>query len=126
LESNVRERRILVVDDEPIISHICTKTLTAEGYKVDVAVNGLVAKNMVSEKEYDLCLVDVRTPEMNGMEFYHCLEQEHPELCSKVIFATGDVLSGNVSTFLKNTGVRYMAKPFTPSELKTTVREALE
>ena len=124
--NNMSRRRILVVDDEPIISRVCAKTLTAEGYEVDIAVNGLVAKNMVSENEYDLCLVDVRTPEMNGIEFYHCLEQEYPELLDKVIFATGDVLSGNVATFLKDSGARYLAKPFTPSELKATVREALE
>ncbi|MFC1870990.1 response regulator [Chloroflexota bacterium] len=124
--NNVSKRRILVVEDEPIISRVCMKTLTAEGYEVAVAVNGLVAKNMVSDNKYDLCLVDVRTPEMNGIELYHWLEEEHPELLDKVIFATGDVLSGNVATFLKDSGARYLAKPFTPSELKATVREAFE
>jgi len=59
-------KRILVVEDEPAISDVCQRVLTGEGFEVDIAVDGKVAQDMIGEKQYDLCLIDIRTPAMNG------------------------------------------------------------
>jgi len=123
--ANASGKRILVVEDEPVIGRVCLRTLTAEGLEVDIASNGLVAKDMVSKKEYDLCLIDIRTPAMNGIQLYEHLKEEHPELASRAIFTTGDVLSGNIQAFLRDSAKPYLPKPFTPDELRAAVREAL-
>lgn len=123
-QTDAKRKRILVVEDEPIISRVCVKTLRADGFEVDIAMNGLLAKDMASKKVHDLCLVDIRTPEMDGMEFYQYLEEEHPELTDRVIFTTGDVLSSDVKTFLGETDRPLLAKPFTPNELRAVIREA--
>ena len=119
-------RRVLVVEDEPIITRVCVKTLIADGFEVDVAVNGIVARDMVGRRAYDLCFSDIRTPQMNGMELYEYLEQEHPALAERVVFTTGDVLSPGIDAFLKRTDRPFLPKPFTPDELRRVVRAALE
>ncbi|MFC1925863.1 response regulator, partial [Chloroflexota bacterium] len=64
LDSSVKT--ILVVEDEPSILKLCCKALTTGGFEVDVAANGRVAQGMIGKKCYAICLIDVRTPEMNG------------------------------------------------------------
>ena len=119
-------KRILVVEDESAISQVCQKVLTSEGFEVDIAINGEVALDMIEEKQYDLCLIDIRTPVMNGKELYLWLEEKHPKLASRVIFTTGDVTSGDIQSFLEQVTRPFLPKPFTPDELKTKIREALK
>ncbi len=125
-ESNANGKRILVVEDEQVIGRVCARILNAEGFEVDIGINGRIAKDMVSKKEYALCLIDIRTPIMNGMELYHCLKEEHPELTSRVLFTSGDVLSNGIAAFLRQVNRPYLRKPFTPDELITAVRKALK
>ena len=119
-------KRILVVEDEPSISQVCLRVLTREGYEVDIAVNGRVAQDMIEEKQYDLCLLDVRTPKMNGQELYEWLQKRYPQLTSRVIFTTGSVMGSATITFVEQTGRPFLPKPFTPNDLKAIVQEALK
>lgn len=124
-QDNKHRRRILVVEDEPVISELCRRMLMAEGFDVDIAMNGSIAKKMVDDKSYDLCLSDIRTPAMDGIQLYQYLEQEHPELARRVIFTTGDVMSGSIAQFLEGIKRPFIPKPFTPDELKQVIRDAL-
>jgi CheY-like chemotaxis protein len=125
MTDNIRKKKALVVEDEPIISRVCQRVLTADGYEVETAMNGLIAMQMVTEKSYDLCLSDIRTPGMNGIELYRYMQQACPDLARKVIFTTGDVLSGNIEEFLKKVNLPYLAKPFAPDDLSAAIK-ALE
>ena len=118
-------KRILVVEDEPGISRVCVKVLTAEGFEVDIANNGLIAKDMVKKEEYDLCIIDIRTPEMNGMELYEYLKKSYPELAGAVIFTTGDVMSTDAQGFLEQADRPFLPKPFSPDELTNIIRDTL-
>jgi CheY-like chemotaxis protein len=120
------KKRILVIEDEPIISRVCLKVLTADGFDVDIAQNGLVAKEMVNEAKYDLYLSDIRTPAMNGMQFYEYLKQTNPGLERRVIFSTGDVMSPEIKSFLSKNNNTFMAKPFTPDELRSVIGKAIK
>ncbi len=125
-QSKGESKRILVVEDEPAICQVCLRTLTAEGFEVDIAVNGAIALDMLVEKDYDLCLIDLRTPIMNGKELYQHILDEHPDFTGKIIFTTGDVLDEKLTTLLNGSTRPYLPKPFTPDELKAIVKEALE
>ena len=125
VQSSSSGKSILVVEDEPVIAMVCSRTLSAEGFHVEIAVNGLVALDILDKKEYDLCIADIRTPSMNGMELYEHLAAEHPVMADRIIFTTGDVLSGNTKAFLEKTNRPYLPKPFTPDELRAIVRTAL-
>ncbi len=123
--SSAGAKRMLVVEDEPAISQVCLRTLTSEGFEVDIAVNGKVAQDMLGEKDYDLCLIDIRTPVMNGKQLYQCIQEKHPKLIDRVIFTSGDVMSKDIQGFLDQTARPFLPKPFTPDELRTIVRETL-
>ena len=117
---------ILVVEDEPAISQICQRVLTAEGFEVDIAVNGRIAQDMIEEKQYDLCLIDIRTPKMSGTELYKWLQKRYPLLSNRVIFTTGGVMGEDTMTFVEQTGRPLLPKPFTPDELRAILRETLK
>lgn len=117
--------RVLVVEDEPVISRICSQALRGQGFTVDIAANGSIAEGMLGEREYDLVLIDIRTPVMNGKQLYQTILQQHLGLADRVIFTTGDVLAGDTKSFLEQSGRLFLPKPFTPDELKTIVEEAL-
>ena len=119
-------KTILVVEDEPDISQVCLRALTGEGFEVDIASDGMVAQDMIERKQYDLCLVDIRTPKMNGKELYQWLEKKYPQLVSRVIFTTGDMMGRDTKDFLEQAARPFLPKPFTTGELKAIVRETLE
>ena len=126
MENNNPKKKILAIDDEPVIRMVSVKILKAEGFDVDIACNGLVAKEMAGKTIYDLFLSDIRTPEMNGMQFYDYLSQEQPGQEDNVIFTTGDVLNVEVKNFLSNKNNLYLPKPFTPNELRAVIRKAMK
>ncbi len=119
-------KRILVVEDEPVISQVCLRVLTGEGFDVDIAINGKIAQGIIEEKQYDLCLIDVRTPTMSGKELYQWLKEKHPQLADGVIFTTGDVMGGDTQSFLEQAARPFLPKPFTPGELRAIMRETLK
>ena len=110
-----KTKKVMVVEYEPGISEICELALGDEGFQVDTAENGNVALNMLRRMEYDLCLIDVRTPLMNGIEFYQHLENEYPQAVNKIVLTTGDVMNGDVMAFLAKP-----TDPFCPSRLPLT------
>ncbi|MBN1862255.1 MAG: response regulator [Dehalococcoidales bacterium] len=109
--------RILVIDDERVITQICTRILNAHGFEVDIAHDGDTARNMIDSKDYNLCFCDIRTPKMSGMELYRYLKSRRHPLAGRLIFTTGDVLSEEVKTFLSEVDRPFLLKPFTPEEL---------
>lgn len=124
--SKASTRKVLIVEDEPAISAVCKRVLTNEGLEVDVAVNGKIAQDMIGKKKYDLCLIDVRTPEMNGKELFQWLKEKHPRLANRVVFTTGDVMFGDMQRFLEQSARPFLPKPFTPDEIRAIIRETLK
>ncbi len=114
-----------MVEDEPAIAEVCRRVLTEEGYETDVAVNGRVAQDMLEAREYDLCLIDIRTPAMNGEELFQWLKEKHPRIAKRVIFTTGDVMAGGTRGFLQQTARPFLPKPFTPAEIRTIIKKTL-
>ena len=121
MKTNPNPLSILIVEDEPSIARICARTLSGEGYQVEIAEDGKIAESILGKKEYDLYILDIRTPGMNGMELYQEMKNKYSALASKVLFTTGDTLSSGVKEFLEENGRPYLAKPFTPDELRNFV-----
>ena len=121
-----RIKRILIVDDEPAICDFCRRVLTKEGFEADTASNGKVAQGAIKRKQYDLCLLDVKMPEMDGRQLYLWMKQEGLELATRVVFTSGSALVEHTQAFLKESGRPFLPKPFTISELVTMVKEVLK
>jgi len=124
--SGAEVKKILVVEDEPAICDVCRIVLTNEGLDVDTAVNGIVAQDMIEEKQYDLFLIDIKIPSMSGKELYQWQQKKHPQLASRVILTTGSVIGKDTMAFIEQSGRAFLPKPFTPDELKAIVRETLK
>ena len=119
-------KKILIVEDEPGICEVCRRVLIREGFEVDCAFNGMVAQDMIEEKPYDFCLIDMRTPKMNGKELYQWLQKKYAQLAVRVIFTTSDVMGGDMQSFLEQSGRPFLHKPFTPTELKAIVQVSVD
>jgi len=118
-------KRILIVEDEPGIRQVCRRVLTSQGYHVDFATNGATAEDMLMKEDYDLLLIDIKTPIMNGKEFYQDIKDRYPKLLDRVIFTTGDIIGNDTQSFLEQAGRPFLLKPFTPDELQAIVRDNL-
>ena len=118
--------QILVVDDEPLVTQLIVETLTREGYRVDSAPNGVVALEKIQHQRYDLILSDLHMPQLNGVGLYLALTQQLDRLSERIIFLTGSTGSSELHSFLKDTGLPVLRKPFTLVELLQLVSQVLE
>lgn len=124
-ETGTKKKKILIVEDEPIIGQLCRRVLVAEGFEVNVVDNGLVAKETASSEDYDLCISDIRLPGITGIQLFKHWQKSNHNLANKLVFITGDTLSNNIQDFLNNSGRPCVLKPFTTEELLVAVNEAL-
>jgi DNA-binding response OmpR family regulator len=127
LKGNGKGKRGLVVEDEPSIARMCIRALGVEGFEVDVASDGKAAQTRLAENGdvYDLCLIDIRTPGMNGIELYRYLKKSGSGMINRVVFTTGDVVNDEIKNFLEKTGRPFLPKPFTLDELRSVIKMAL-
>jgi CheY-like chemotaxis protein len=117
--------RILIVEDEPSVRCVFEEVLELEGFIVDMAVDGAEAILKLSNKEYDLFIIDIWMPEINGMELYEYISKQYPELLNRIIFASGDVLGRETRLFLEKVGRPFLLKPFDIGELIAMTREVV-
>lgn len=83
---------------------------------------GLAIARLASEP-FDLVLCDVHLGGRSGLELYDAAVRRGPELASRFLFVTGDVLSHEVREFLERTGARQLSKPFELAELVDAIRQ---
>jgi two-component system NtrC family sensor kinase len=124
-ESEGNKRKILVIEDEPTVGLLCQRVLTAGGFEVDVVTNGLDAKKVSGEKDYALCISDVRLPGMTGIELYEHWKATKNPIAERLVFITGDTMNNYIRDFLQETDCPSVMKPFEPNELVAVVRQAL-
>jgi len=117
--------RVLVVDDEPHIRHYMRATLEAWGHTVEVAADGQDGLQRALGGDYDLIFTDVRMPGMGGREFFETLRTRAPDAAARVVFATGDTISGDTLALLEQSGRPVLHKPFKLAELRATLASAL-
>lgn len=123
--SKVSVARIMVVDDEPHICRALDRLLTEKGHKVDTLSQAQTALQQLQVAKYDLILLDIRMPGMDGIEFYHHLKEIDPSLQQKVICITGDVISASNKAFLEQARIPCVTKPFGIEALMSLVKSVL-
>lgn len=116
--------RVLVVDDEPGMREGCKWVLTAEGYQVDLAADGLAGLQKLREGVYDVALVDLKMPGMDGLDLLRAAQDAAPDTVCIVI--TGYATLETAVEATKRGAYEFISKPFTPDELMCAVRRASE
>jgi DNA-binding response OmpR family regulator len=115
--------RILVIDDEPRILGFLARGLAAEGYSVDVADNGAEAVRAARHQRYDLVLLDLLLPGIDGLSVLKALRHLDPTLPIVIVSARSDL-----PTKLRGFGLGaadYVSKPFSLDELLARIRVQL-
>jgi DNA-binding NtrC family response regulator len=116
-------KRILVVDDEKNIRLTLTHALAPEGYVVSSAINGEEALHMLDASPFDLMLLDLKMPGMDGMEVLRLAREQFPDLAVVIITAHGTVESAVEA--MKLGAVDFIQKPFAPGEIRDLVAAVL-
>lgn len=119
-----RTKRVLIVDDTTEIRHLLGLILKNEGFEVKTASNGMEAKELLSENKYDILLVDMGMPIMDGREFFRHLEVQWPDLTKRVIFMSSDYSEAEKSRHLLNkTQQPFLPMPFDINELISLIEK---
>jgi DNA-binding NtrC family response regulator len=115
---------ILIVDDERIVCESLAEWFRQDGYHVDVANNAKEALRLIAKTSYDIALIDIRMPGMDGLELQTHLTEAKPDMTIIIMTAYSSVESAVKA--LKAGAYDYIAKPFDPDELSLLVRRASE
>ncbi len=119
-----RTNKILVVDDEETAGRSMEKILARKGFAVDVALSAEDGLNKIEKELFELVLLDIMMPQVNGIELLGIIKERWPNL--KVVMVTG---YPSIETAVEATrlgALDYISKPFTPDELREKMDQALE
>ncbi|NOY05046.1 MAG: sigma-54-dependent Fis family transcriptional regulator [Chlorobi bacterium] len=114
---------ILVVDDERAVRDSLYGWFTEDGYEVDTAVDAQEALTKLQQRSFDLALLDIKLPGMDGMELQQRIREVDPEL--PVIMITAYASIETAVKALKSGAFDYVTKPFDPDNLSRLVRNAI-
>ena len=109
--------RVLLAEDNPVNQQVAVAMLVKRGHEVHVASNGREALHAVEERDYDVVLMDIQMPEMDGFEATHAIRALPKGKDLQIIGLTAHALSGERERCLSHGMTDYLAKPFKAHEL---------
>jgi CheY-like chemotaxis protein len=117
--------RVLVIDDEPIITTAVRRILSKQ-YQIETTQEAQTALEWIAAgRPFDLILCDLMMPQMSGMDFFEALQQRFPHLAPRVFFLTGGAFTPRTRAFLDSLPGRHLEKPFQSKALLHFVGEQI-
>lgn len=116
--------RILVVDDEEIMRSSLSDWLKEDGYYVQAVEDGYKAIEKVKEEEWDLAVVDLKMPKIDGLEVLEKIRKMKPEV--PVIIVTAYATIDTAVMAIKAGAADYIVKPFNPEEISIVIAKLVE
>jgi len=113
--------RVLIVDDEAVVRNGIKRALQNKGITASLAKTGVEALNLLEEKSFDLILLDIRLPEMDGLEVLKSVRANHPQ--TNVIMITGYPTIDTAVRCIKLGALDYLIKPFRLDDLETALKK---
>lgn len=114
---------LLLVEDEPKVVSIISRGLSDEGFNVSVAPDGIIGEKMALTNQFDLIILDIMLPGINGLELCKIIKKSKPEV--PIIMLTALGTTENVVNGLDNGADDYLTKPFNFAELSARIRMLL-
>ena len=115
---------ILVVDDDAEVRKTLSSILSKEGYSVETAENGKQATKISEKSRFDIALIDIKLPDMEGTELLHRLKENQPHMVKIVI--TGFPTLENAMKTVNEGADGYILKPFDVEKLLEMIRKHLK
>ena len=120
----MRQEEVLIVDDEPDILDICSRSLTGDGFNVTTASASEEALCILNSRPVDILITDINMPGMSGKELLDVSKKRYPDMSAAVITGNADM---DLAIETMGLGAQaFIVKPFTPSELKSTINKLVE
>ncbi len=116
-----RRLQVLVAEDNPVNQEVAATMLRKRGHDIDVANNGREAVDAAGRKRYDVILMDVQMPDMDGFEATHAIRATEAGRTLPIIALTAHALSGERERCLAHGMSGYLTKPFKAHELFAAV-----
>ncbi|AZA47919.1 DNA-binding response regulator [Chryseobacterium carnipullorum] len=116
-------KKIILIEDETSVVSFIKKGLQESGYEVSVAFDGLTGVQLVQANDFDLVVLDIMLPEMNGLDV--CKEIRKTNQHVPILFLTALGTSENIVLGLESGGDDYLVKPFKFIELVARVKSLL-
>jgi two-component system NtrC family sensor kinase len=120
-EDASRSLSILVVDDESVILDLIVDAFGRASHSVDTASSGREALEKLERRAYDVLLLDLKMPEMDGRQLYDAIKSRWPDLSRRIVFASGDTLRPETQGFLARSGCPCVDKPFRLEALENAI-----
>lgn len=118
-------KTVLLIDDEPGIASALVVRLSAEGYVVETAMDGRSGLAAAAETQPDVILLDIRMPDIDGIEVCRRLKT-NPELAATpVIFLSANVKDVVRHQALEAGGSAFLSKPYEPRDVLNAIRSAV-
>jgi CheY-like chemotaxis protein len=116
---------ILIVEDDPAIRRLVTMVLQRHGYRVDVAADGLEAVLKLGVSEYDVIVLDLMMPNLDGFTFLNTFAENDPDRLRKVI-VTSAASPAVIKERMTASPYAVLPKPFDILELAKHVRSCID
>ena len=113
--------QILLAEDDPLNAEVAVEILTSVGCQVDVAVDGEKAAKMAASRNYELILMDIQMPVMNGLEATDLIRAQPQHKKTPILAMTANVMLDDKRKYLKHGMNDFIPKPFDPEQLFATV-----
>jgi signal transduction histidine kinase/ActR/RegA family two-component response regulator len=118
-----RRVRVLVVDDEPALRDTVAQVLATLGHQVETAATGAEAIHALGHGSYDVVLLDLRLPDVDGAGVWQWIRTHRPRLAGRVIFMTGDTIRAGSQQFLDEAGRPVLEKPLAMDRITTAIED---
>jgi len=116
--------RVLIIDDEQVIREGCERSLKDQGYQIAKAENGTDGIELMKQASFDIVLLDLMMPGIDGFEVLAWVKQHRPE--TQVIVITGFATVSKAVFAMKQGAFDFVGKPFTPDYIRIVTARALE
>jgi CheY-like chemotaxis protein len=119
-----KKGKILILDDDPVVTLSCKRILGAEGYSISTVDKGEDALNKISKQDFDLLISDVRLPDISGMEVLKEARVIKPE--TDVVIITGYPTLEDAKESSRLGAQQYLEKPFTPDFMINVAKKVFD
>ena len=116
--------KILITEDEESLRFVLQKALETEGYWVQIATNGATARRLIHENHFDVSLMDIKLPDVDGLELLKELKDKGVD--TAMILMTAQNTMRNAIGAMKNGAFDYITKPFDLDEVLVLVKRAMD
>ncbi|MEE9372894.1 MAG: response regulator transcription factor [Saprospiraceae bacterium] len=115
--------KVLYVEDEPSLAQIVSESLVSRGFDVKVATDGLLALDIILKETFDICVLDIMLPNIDGYSLAEKIVEKHPH--TPIIFLTAKTQPRDVIKGFDSGGRDYLRKPFSMEELIVRIKNLL-